>query len=68
MPNCEARRYSDEMHCPKCRLQWGMNDPEPPMCGKVAPSIVPATRAHDEDVARSTRYVSALAPDPFSRK
>lgn len=38
---CHARQYSDEMHCPVCRLRWDVNDPEPPLCGKNVPSIIP---------------------------
>lgn len=79
---CAAIQYSDEMHCPVCRLRWDTNDTDPPMCGRAAPSIAPfmfgvdpgckpgfsvATRAHDEDPKRSDRYVSALAPDPFNK-
>lgn len=32
---CRAIQYSDEMHCPSCRLRWDTNDPEPPPCGAV---------------------------------
>lgn len=42
---CQARRYSDEMHCAKCRLRWDVNDPEPPLCG-----IKVATRDLGEDL------------------
>jgi hypothetical protein len=59
--SCQARRQSDEMACPKCHLRWDVCDPDPPLCG-----LLVATRAHDEDVERSNRYVSALAPDRFA--
>lgn len=33
---CEARQYSDEMNCARCRLVWDVNDPDPPQCPKEA--------------------------------
>lgn len=27
----------DEWHCGRCGLQWGINDGDPPNCGKVEP-------------------------------
>jgi hypothetical protein len=54
---CQALRQSDEMVCAPCRLRWDVDDPDPPLCG-----LQVATRAHDEDVERANRYVSALAP------
>lgn len=32
MRECEARQYSDQMHCKKCNLTWDMNDLDPPKC------------------------------------
>lgn len=32
---CEARQYSDQMHCGHCGLQWDMNDLDPPECHLV---------------------------------
>ena len=32
---CEARQYSDMMHCKKCGLAWDMNDPDEPACGST---------------------------------
>lgn len=29
---CQARQYSDEMHCAKCDLRWDTNDVQPPAC------------------------------------
>ena len=63
---CQSRRLGvDQMHCAKCHLVWDFNDPDPPACPSL--QIVVATRAHDEDVERSNRYVSALAPDIWRR-
>lgn len=44
-PGCHARQYSDEMHCPKCRLRWDVNDPERPECAPRTESGVPAIPA-----------------------
>ena len=79
MPDCHARRQSDEMHCPVCRLRWDVNDPEPPACARLTPSGVPIVEAPSiapgrsaEPVVVATRganerlpFVSALAPDIF---
>ena len=56
-PSCQARRYSDQMHCAKCRLAWDVNDPDPPLCGQQV-----ATRDMQERLENSTGFVSALAP------
>lgn len=29
---CQARQYSDEMYCPRCRLRWDTNDRDQPDC------------------------------------
>jgi|AntDeeMinimDraft_6_1070357.scaffolds.fasta_scaffold19728_1 hypothetical protein len=29
---CQAKQYSDQMHCVLCDLTWDMNDYEPPAC------------------------------------
>lgn len=55
MSNCHARQYSDEMHCILCRLRWDVNDPEPPMCGKLVPPTVPEKEP----------FVSGLPVDPL---
>lgn len=55
---CRARQYSDEMHCPFCRLRWDTNDPEPPQCLRTlatAPPLAP----------ERLPYASALAPKVF---
>jgi len=31
---CAARRINEQMMCRKCGLQWDIDDPEPPECGK----------------------------------
>lgn len=56
---CQARQYSDEMHCPRCRLRWDTNDPEPPVCGMTV-----ATRSADESLERSNRYIRTLRKSP----
>lgn len=34
---CQARQYSDQMYCPKCRITWDVSDPDPPECpGRMA--------------------------------
>lgn len=33
---CKARRYSDQMICYTCGLQWDINDPEPPACETIS--------------------------------
>lgn len=44
---CSARQYSDEMHCHKCGLVWGLNDPDPPECQpKQKPSTERAMEKH----------------------
>lgn len=63
MTICYARAERHDPHtirCVVCRLSWDIDDPELPPCPRQV-----ATRAHDEDLERSNRYVSALAPDPF---
>jgi hypothetical protein len=32
---CEARQYSDRMHCCRCGLTWDVNDFDPPLCKHV---------------------------------
>lgn len=57
MTTCQARPDRFEpasMHCAACRLQWDVNDPEPPVC--IANAL-----------ERRPAYVSALAPDPWGR-
>ena len=80
MTRCHAIQYSDEMHCPVCRLRWDTNDPEPPACARKTPSGLPIVDAPsiapgrpDEPVVVATRganerlpFVSALAPDIFA--
>jgi len=29
---CRALQHSDQMVCGRCRLQWDVNDPDPPKC------------------------------------
>lgn len=35
-PECLARQYSDQMHCPGCGVTWDMNDEYPPSCRQYA--------------------------------
>lgn len=80
---CQARRVGqDEMHCANCHLRWDVTDPEPPLCGRECPSIVPsgepvmvATRGANERLPHAPArpvskapFVSALAPDIFRRR
>jgi hypothetical protein len=58
---CQACRQSDEMACAKCHLRWDVNDPDPPLCGRLV-----AARDAQESLANAVGYVSALAPDPFA--
>lgn len=59
MTSCQAIRQGDEMHCPRCRIRWDIAESSP--CPR---QVTVATRAHDEDLERSNRFVSGL-PDPF---
>lgn len=36
LAKCHAKQVSDSMVCNLCRLQWDMNDPEPPRCPRSA--------------------------------
>lgn len=59
---CQAMPTRENgFRCTKCRVAWDAGDAPP------CPRLV-ATRAHDEDLERSNRYVSALAPPMFERK
>lgn len=64
---CHARSDSaGQMRCAKCNVTWDRDDVM--VCpGEVPLQPVVATRAHDEDAARSAAFVSALAPDPFAK-
>lgn len=53
---CNHRTDSQGHYCTECRARWDRDDEAPPCPRQIA------TRAHDEDVARSNKYVSALAP------
>lgn len=46
------------LRCLQCRAQWDRDDTAPCQA---------ATRAHDESLERSNRYVSALPPPPWER-
>ncbi len=35
MTTCKAKRYSDQMICDACGLQWDINDIDPPECNPV---------------------------------
>jgi hypothetical protein len=32
---CEARQYSDQMHCSRCSQVWDINDSNPPACKRM---------------------------------
>ena len=51
LSNCEARQYSDQMHCDRCGLAWDMNDDDPPEC-------IPRHAAASQPVAQS--YIDSL--------
>lgn len=67
MTTCQARSDSaGQIRCAKCNVSWDRDDVM--VCpGEVPLAPVVATRAHDEDAARSNRFVSALAPDPWAK-
>lgn len=67
MTTCQARSDSaGQIRCAKCNVVWDRD--EVMVCLGEAPlAPVVATRAHDEDAARSNRFVSALAPDPWRK-
>lgn len=56
MTNCQARPTREGFKCPRCQASWDRDD---------TPPCTVATRAHDESLERSNRYVSALAPPVF---
>ena len=76
MTSCQARQYSDEMHCARCRLRWDVNDPSPPACQPhvltvpsvpLAPrAVTVATRSRNEHLDNAVGYVSGL-PEHFLR-
>lgn len=49
---CEARQYSDQMHCGRCGLQWDMNDDDPPEC-----PLVISTPQVEQNVPKSVREI-----------
>ena len=36
---CQARQINDEIQCGACGLQWDVNDPEPPPCGRSVEAV-----------------------------
>lgn len=42
---CDARQYSDEMICGVCKMTWGVNDQDAPVCGKALKSAIIADLA-----------------------
>jgi len=32
---CDAKQYSDQMHCATCSMQWDVNDEDPPACRQL---------------------------------
>jgi hypothetical protein len=53
---CPIRSTQDGYRCAACNRRWDRDDEAPPCPRQLA------TRAHDESIERSNRYVSALAP------
>lgn len=41
LAKCEAKQYSDQMHCEHCNLSWDMNDPWSPDCAKIEQVCIP---------------------------
>jgi hypothetical protein len=68
MTDCTAIRQNDEMHCATCHLRWDVTDPEPPLCGRECPSIVPGDAPVTVATRSASEFVSALAPDIFRRR
>lgn len=33
--SCSSFTQGGQRFCPKCRLVWDLNDPEPPVCGET---------------------------------
>ncbi len=53
---CQARQYSDEMYCPRCRLRWDANDRDVPGCRTDAEIEAEAKAEKAKlDKARTTR-------------
>lgn len=50
--HCQARQYSDQMMCPRCGLQWDVNDPDPPECKKDQPK--PRVALRDRNTTNRT--------------
>lgn len=51
---CQARQYSDQMQCGACGLQWDINDPEPPACGRSVDAVTAMReRLEVEDVVHT---------------
>jgi len=56
---CEAFQESDQKRCPRCRLVWDMNDPEPPEC-------LGDTQIAINEVNRAARELQSVAVDEFA--
>jgi hypothetical protein len=59
---CQAIRYSDEMHCSRCRLRWDVNDTERPECSPKTESGVPLVKTRPLPPERLP-YASGLPLD-----
>ena len=68
MTTCQARSDSaGQMRCAKCNVTWDRDDVM--VCpGEVPLAPVVATRSAMEHLDNARGYVSALAPDRFSRR
>lgn len=58
LAKCHAKQFSDSMVCNLCRLQWDMNDPEPPRCPR---SAAIAAGGHKDD--RGKEPVDLIDPE-----
>lgn len=66
MPTCEAKQYSDQMVCVRCRLTWDVNDPAAPQCDPITKIKIPTETMEQEFQTHYRRgyeagYQAALA-------
>ena len=40
--SCQAIRQGDQMQCGSCGVQWDINDPDPPPCGRSVGALTAA--------------------------
>jgi hypothetical protein len=68
MRTCQARRYSDQMHCGRCGLTWDINDPEPPTCATEGQHRASGPLRGSFDERISIQKIRDLLNDPPSAK